>query len=133
MSSETLTLLFNYGMPTVIIALGLIYGVPYATKKLDEVLDDHRKLVADLVAQNQAQLVNNEAQRKQHLEAERQQRAEYLAAQQAISDKQMIALAELLRLAQDTNTTIVGIRDDWRTWNGIERRRRKTNGGNTGA
>lgn len=123
MTTETITLLFNYGLPTVIITLGLVYGVPYATKKLDQVLDDHRKLVADLVTQNQAQLANNEAQRKQHLEFEQRQRAEYLDALKSTNDKQMQVLTELLRIAQNTSETVDEIREDWRAWNGIERRR----------
>lgn len=127
MTTETITLIFNYGVPLgILICIGVfVWKVawPDAMKRIDKVLADHMAVIQELNQRNDEQRAQNDKQREQHLAFEQRQRTEYLDALKSTNDKQMQVLSELLRIAQSTAETVDEIRDDWRAWNGIERRR----------
>lgn len=120
MSPDAVTTLFNYGVPLGLLILALVYGVPYATRKLDQVLADHAAAISKLIA-------TNDQQRAEHLAFEQQQRVDYLNSLRATQDKQNSLLLELVSLTKTTNGMIEELHNDFRSWNGIERRRVRTN------
>lgn len=109
-------LIASVGFPIALLMAG---GFWFAHTGWPWITDYLTTLQADHVAHVKALIANNEKQREEHLAREAQERADFLAALKSITDQ----MAEMSQMVRDTNHIVNEMHDDFRAWNGIERRR----------